>query len=105
MIGLATVVTKCYLQYLVFLLLICLYNLVKRLSIGDYLQFLTDNTDFTVVGVIGPPGVGKSTIMNELYGFDGTSPGNIYTFSLTYLCLNLRELQENFTFCLASRKE
>lgn len=39
------------------------------------LQFLTDNTDFTVVGVIGPPGVGKSTIMNELYGFDGSSPG------------------------------
>ena len=39
------------------------------------LQFLTDNTDFTVVGVIGPPGVGKSTILNELYGFDGTSPG------------------------------
>lgn len=40
-----------------------------------YLQFLTENTDFTVVGVIGPPGVGKSTIMNELYGFDGSSPG------------------------------
>ena len=39
------------------------------------LQFLTDNTDFTVIGVIGPPGVGKSTIMNELYGFDGSSPG------------------------------
>lgn len=40
-----------------------------------FLPFLTDNTDFTVVGVIGPPGAGKSTIMNELYGFDGTSPG------------------------------
>ncbi|CAN1345165.1 Nonsense-mediated mRNA decay factor SMG9 [Linum perenne] len=39
-----------------------------------FLPFLTENTDFTVVGVIGPPGVGKSTIMNELYGFDGTSP-------------------------------
>lgn len=38
-------------------------------------QFLTENTDFTVVGVIGPPGAGKSTIMNELYGFNGTSPG------------------------------
>jgi len=39
------------------------------------LQFLTENTDFTVIGVIGPPGVGKSTIMNELYGFDSSSPG------------------------------
>ncbi|KAH8943091.1 hypothetical protein BDL97_13G031000 [Sphagnum fallax] len=32
-----------------------------------------DNTDFTVFGVIGAPGVGKSTILNELYGFDGTT--------------------------------
>ncbi|CAM8968475.1 unnamed protein product [Rhodiola kirilowii] len=35
-----------------------------------FLPFLTENTDFTVVGVIGPTGVGKSTIMNEIYGFD-----------------------------------
>ncbi|KAF4396698.1 hypothetical protein G4B88_029012 [Cannabis sativa] len=40
--------------------------------IDRFLPFLTENTDFTVVGVIGPPGVGKSTIMNELYGFDAT---------------------------------
>ncbi|KAA8540140.1 hypothetical protein F0562_026832 [Nyssa sinensis] len=46
------------------------------------LPFLTDNTDFTVVGVIGPPGVGKSTIMNELYGFDGTSPGMLPPFAI-----------------------
>ncbi|XP_039139586.1 protein SMG9-like [Dioscorea cayenensis subsp. rotundata] len=39
------------------------------------LPFLTENTDFTVVGVIGPPGVGKSTILNELYGFETSSPG------------------------------
>lgn len=45
------------------------------------LPFLTDNTDFTVIGVIGPPGVGKSTIMNELYGFDGTSPGMLPPFA------------------------
>lgn len=44
------------------------------------LQFLTENTEFTVVGVIGPPGVGKSTIMNELYGFDATSPGGFSIF-------------------------
>lgn len=36
---------------------------------------MSDNTDFTVIGVIGPPGVGKSTIINELYGYDGRSPG------------------------------
>lgn len=29
-----------------------------------------------MVGVIGPPGVGKSTILNELYGFETSSPGN-----------------------------
>ena len=39
------------------------------------MQFLTENNDFTVVGIIGPAGVGKSTIMNDLYGFDGSSPG------------------------------
>ncbi|KAH1267663.1 Protein SMG9 [Glycine max] len=42
--------------------------------IDRFLPFLTENTDFTVIGVIGPPGVGKSTIMNELYGFDSSSP-------------------------------
>ncbi|KAL1822358.1 hypothetical protein ACET3Z_009136 [Daucus carota] len=47
-----------------------------------FLPFLTDNTDFTVVGVIGPPGVGKSTILNELYGFDGTSPGMLPPFAI-----------------------
>lgn len=47
-----------------------------------FLPFLTDNTDFTVVGVIGPPGVGKSTIMNEIYGFDATSPGMLPPFPI-----------------------
>ncbi|MQM14840.1 hypothetical protein Taro_047774 [Colocasia esculenta] len=46
------------------------------------LPFLTENTDFTVVGVIGPPGAGKSTIMNELYGFDGSSPGMLPPFAI-----------------------
>ncbi|XP_048226067.1 nonsense-mediated mRNA decay factor SMG9 isoform X2 [Ricinus communis] len=49
--------------------------------IDRFLPFLTENTDFTVVGVIGPPGVGKSTIMNELYGFDATSPGMLPPFT------------------------
>ncbi|KAK3226011.1 hypothetical protein Dsin_005873 [Dipteronia sinensis] len=44
------------------------------LHIDRFLPFLSDNTDFTVVAVIGPPGVGKSTIMNQLYGFDESSP-------------------------------
>lgn len=46
------------------------------------MQFLTENTEFTVVGVIGPTGVGKSTIMNELYGFDATSPGQLSLLTL-----------------------
>ncbi|XP_057970723.1 uncharacterized protein LOC131159666 [Malania oleifera] len=46
------------------------------------LPFLTDNTEFTVVGVIGPPGVGKSTIMNELYGFDGSLSGMLPPFAI-----------------------
>ncbi|XP_022774759.1 protein SMG9-like isoform X2 [Durio zibethinus] len=50
--------------------------------IDRFLPFLTENTDFTVVGVIGPPGVGKSTIMNELYGFDGISPGTLPPFAI-----------------------
>ncbi|KAL6132352.1 hypothetical protein ACLB2K_070723 [Fragaria x ananassa] len=50
--------------------------------IDRFLPFLTDNTEFTVVGVIGPPGVGKSTIMNELYGFDATSPGMLPPFAI-----------------------
>ncbi|XP_028793453.1 protein SMG9 [Neltuma alba] len=50
--------------------------------IDRFLPFLTENTDFTVVGVIGPPGVGKSTIMNELYGFDSSSPGMLPPFSI-----------------------
>lgn len=33
-----------------------------------------------VIGIIGPPGVGKSTIMNDLYGYDGSSPGTIFVY-------------------------
>ncbi|KAL9436615.1 hypothetical protein AB3S75_022632 [Citrus x aurantiifolia] len=48
--------------------------------IDRFLPFLSENTEFTVVRVIGVPGVGKSTIMNELYGFDATSPGMLPPF-------------------------
>ncbi|XP_057542036.1 uncharacterized protein LOC130820614 [Amaranthus tricolor] len=47
-----------------------------------FLPFLTDNTEFTVVGVIGSPGVGKSSLMNEIYGFDPTSPGMLPPFAI-----------------------
>ncbi|CAH9123354.1 unnamed protein product [Cuscuta epithymum] len=47
-----------------------------------FLPFLTDNTDFTVVGVIGPPGVGKSTIVNEIYGLDSNSAGILPLFAI-----------------------
>lgn len=53
-----------------------------ELHTDRFLPFLTDNTDFTVVGVIGPPGVGKSTIMNEIYGFDSSSPGMLPPFAI-----------------------
>ncbi|TVT98460.1 hypothetical protein EJB05_46745, partial [Eragrostis curvula] len=46
-----------------------------------FLPYLTENNDFMVIGIIGPPGVGKSTIMNELYGYDGSSPGMLPPFS------------------------
>ncbi|KAI9094803.1 hypothetical protein K1719_026609 [Acacia pycnantha] len=59
--------------------------------IDRFLPFLTENTDFTVVGVIGPPGVGKSTVMNELYGFDSSSPGMLPPFSV----------ESNDTFAMA----
>jgi len=34
-----------------------------------------DNQEFMVVGVLGPPGTGKSTILNEIYGFDSSAQG------------------------------
>ncbi|KAK3128252.1 hypothetical protein QOZ80_6BG0458950 [Eleusine coracana subsp. coracana] len=46
-----------------------------------FLPYLTENNDFMVIGIIGPPGVGKSTIMNELYGYDGSSPGMLPPFA------------------------
>ncbi|KMZ74691.1 Protein SMG9 [Zostera marina] len=52
-----------------------------ELNTDRALPFLSDNTDFTVIGIIGPPGVGKSTIINELYGFDGNSPGMLPSFA------------------------
>lgn len=61
------------------------YHLSNQSISYIFLQFLTENTEFTVVGVIGPPGVGKSTIMNELYGFDGSSPGLILFLHLIYI--------------------
>ena len=40
------------------------------------------NKDFMMVSVIGPPGVEKSIIINELYGFDGTSLGESFLSGL-----------------------
>jgi ABC-type cobalamin/Fe3+-siderophores transport system ATPase subunit len=54
----------------------------KITNAGHVLQYLTENNDFMVIGVIGPPGVGKSTIMNELYGYDASSPGTIQLYFL-----------------------
>lgn len=35
---------------------------------------LSDNDDFTVIGVIGAQGTGKSTLLNEISGFDVRLP-------------------------------
>lgn len=51
-----------------------------------FLQYLTENNDFMVIGIIGPPGVGKSTIMNELYGYDGNSHGTVLIYSYGPFC-------------------
>jgi protein SMG9 len=37
-----------------------------------------DNQEFMVVGVLGPPGAGKSTILNEIYGYDSSAQGLAY---------------------------
>ncbi|EPS69076.1 hypothetical protein M569_05696, partial [Genlisea aurea] len=51
-------------------------------QIDRFLPVLTDNTEFTVVGVIGSTGAGKSTILNEIYGFDPSSPGMLPPFGI-----------------------
>jgi hypothetical protein len=40
----------------------------------NLLSFLTDNTDFLVIGVMGPQSAGKSTVLNALIGDRETSP-------------------------------
>ena len=58
-----------------------------------FLQYLTENNDFMVIGIIGPPGVGKSTIMNELYGYDASSPGTTqlhFCYALLWVVPSLR---------------
>lgn len=47
--------------------------------IDRILPFLSENTDYTVIGVIGTAGSGKSTIMNELY--DVSSLGSLPPFA------------------------
>lgn len=46
------------------------------------ISLLSENTDFTVVGVLGAPGVGKSTILNQLYGFDGSASSVLPPFGI-----------------------
>lgn len=42
----------------------------------SWLQLMSaDNQEFMVVGVLGTQGAGKSTIMNEIYGFETAAQG------------------------------
>jgi ATPase subunit of ABC transporter with duplicated ATPase domains len=44
-----------------------------EMNIEQCLKILSDNTDFTVVGVLGPQSVGKSTIMSILSGLSSST--------------------------------
>eukprot|EP01089_Gocevia_fonbrunei_P015517 TRINITY_DN4554_c0_g1_i1.p1 TRINITY_DN4554_c0_g1~~TRINITY_DN4554_c0_g1_i1.p1 ORF type:complete len:260 (+),score=39.08 TRINITY_DN4554_c0_g1_i1:72-851(+) len=35
----------------------------------NVLKFMSDQTEFTVIGILGPQGAGKSTILSEVYGY------------------------------------
>ncbi|CAI9288112.1 unnamed protein product [Lactuca saligna] len=57
-------------------------------SIG-FLNLLSDSWDFHTDRFL--PGIGKSTIMNEIYGFDATSPGSLaffpfFIYIYTHIC-------------------
>lgn len=47
---------------------------IPSISVPSVCQLLTENADFTVVGILGPPGIGKSTLMNALYGSESQPP-------------------------------
>ena len=47
---------------------------IPSASVPPICQLLTENADFTVVGILGPPGIGKSTLMNALYGSESQPP-------------------------------
>lgn len=46
------------------------------------MKLVTDNTDFIVIILLGPPRVGKSTILNELYVFDRNTSGVLPPFAI-----------------------
>lgn len=49
------------------------------------LEFLTDQTDFIVIGCVGPQGAGKSTLMSHLAG---SSPGQLAKWVLDLELMN-----------------
>lgn len=56
------------------------------------LQLMSDSSEFIVIGIIGPPGVGKSTILNELYGYDGSTTGELPPCWLEVLDLHFKNV-------------
>lgn len=48
---------------------------IECISYRELQLVAADNSEFMVVGVLGAPGAGKSTILNEIYGFDANTQG------------------------------
>lgn len=45
-----------------------------------------DNQEFMVIGVLGTQGAGKSTIMNEIYGFETAAQGEVNGTRFLWIC-------------------
>ena len=59
------------------------------LTLTFYIQILLDQTDFLVVGVIGPQGAGKSTVLSVLGGAGPFTDSRFVAHHISRLCLTM----------------